>query len=86
MLPCGRSQRPDPKLKGCVVYCRMIARSRRHAGIPAILIVHSRFVAADGKTLRRSFDPAPAEAAIHMVSAWACDQNPFSDRKVDQIQ
>jgi predicted transposase YbfD/YdcC len=28
-------------------------------------------VALDGKTLRRSFDPAASKGAIHMVSAWA---------------
>jgi hypothetical protein len=28
-------------------------------------------VALDGKTLRRSFDPAASQGAIHMVSAWA---------------
>ena len=31
-------------------------------------------VAIDGKTLRRSFDTASNKAAIHMVSAWACEQ------------
>ncbi|HYQ92410.1 MAG TPA: ISAs1 family transposase [Candidatus Competibacteraceae bacterium] len=31
----------------------------------------SRVVAIDGKTLRQSFDPASATAAIHLVSAWA---------------
>lgn len=30
-----------------------------------------RFVAIDGKTLRRSFDAATSKSAIHMVSAWA---------------
>jgi predicted transposase YbfD/YdcC len=29
--------------------------------------------AIDGKTLRRSFDNANGKAAIHMVSAWACN-------------
>lgn len=29
-----------------------------------------RLIAADGKTLRRSFDRAAGKAAIHMVSAW----------------
>lgn len=33
-----------------------------------------RFVAIDGKSLRRSFDHANDKAAIHMVSAW-CAQN-----------
>jgi predicted transposase YbfD/YdcC len=30
-------------------------------------------IAIDGKTLRRSFDAANRKAAIHMVSAWACE-------------
>ena len=30
-----------------------------------------QIVAIDGKTLRRSFDAASSQAAIHMVSAWA---------------
>ena len=33
-----------------------------------------RHVAIDGKTLRRSFDRAAEQSAIHMVSAWACEQ------------
>ncbi len=32
-------------------------------------------VAIDGKTLRRSFDKAGKKGAIHMVSAWCCEQN-----------
>jgi len=32
-----------------------------------------RIIAIDGKTLRHSFDIANARAAIHMVSAWAAD-------------
>ena len=41
-------------------------------------------VAADGKTLRRSFDSSSSHAAIHMVSAWACDQKlVLGQRKVD---
>ncbi len=41
-------------------------------------------VAIDGKTLRRSFDTASNKAAIHMVSAWACEQKPVpGQRKVD---
>jgi predicted transposase YbfD/YdcC len=30
-------------------------------------------IAIDGKTLRRSFDKASSKSAIHMVSAWACE-------------
>ena len=41
-------------------------------------------VAVDGKTLRRSFDTGSGKAAIHMVSAWACDQKlVLGQRKVD---
>lgn len=32
-------------------------------------------LALDGKTIRRSFDAAAGAAAIHMVSAWACEHN-----------
>ncbi len=32
-------------------------------------------IAVDGKTLRRSFDKAGGKGAIHMVSAWSCEQN-----------
>jgi predicted transposase YbfD/YdcC len=31
-------------------------------------------VAIDGKVLRRSFDRAGGKAALHMVSAWGCEQ------------
>ena len=31
-------------------------------------------VAIDGKTLRRSFDTTAGKAAIHMISAWSCEQ------------
>jgi hypothetical protein len=31
-------------------------------------------VAIDGKVLRRSFDRASGKSALHMVSAWGCDQ------------
>jgi predicted transposase YbfD/YdcC len=30
-------------------------------------------VAIDGKTLRRSYDAAAGQSALHLVSAWACD-------------
>jgi predicted transposase YbfD/YdcC len=33
--------------------------------------LHGEVVAIDGKTLRRSFDQAASQGAIHMVSAWA---------------
>jgi predicted transposase YbfD/YdcC len=31
-------------------------------------------IAIDGKVLRRSFDIASAKSALHMVSAWGCEQ------------
>ena len=31
-------------------------------------------IAIDGKVLRRSFDAASATSALHMVSAWGCEQ------------
>jgi predicted transposase YbfD/YdcC len=31
-------------------------------------------IAIDGKVLRRSFDTASAKSALHMVSAWGCEQ------------
>jgi predicted transposase YbfD/YdcC len=31
-------------------------------------------IAIDGKVLRRSFDRASGKSALHMVSAWACEQ------------
>ena len=41
-------------------------------------------VAVDGKTLRRSFDTSSAKAAIHMISAWSCEQKlVLGQRKVD---
>jgi predicted transposase YbfD/YdcC len=32
-----------------------------------------KIIAINGKTIRRSFDTANRKAAIHMVSAWACE-------------
>ena len=41
-------------------------------------------VAVDGKTLRRSFDTGSGKSAVHMVSAWACNQKlVLGQRKVD---
>ena len=31
-------------------------------------------IAIDGKVLRRSFDQASGKSALHMVSAWGCEQ------------
>lgn len=38
-------------------------------------LTHGQVVAIDGKTLRHSFDPAAAKAAIQLVSAWACQNH-----------
>ncbi len=41
-------------------------------------------IAVDGKTLRRSFDTASGKAAIHVISAWCCEQKlVLGQRKVD---
>lgn len=41
-------------------------------------------VAIDGKTLRRSFDTKSGKAAIHMISAWSCEQKlVLGQRKID---
>ncbi|QXD13947.1 ISAs1 family transposase [Rhodocaloribacter litoris] len=32
-------------------------------------------IAIDGKTLRRSYDKDDPKAALHMISAWACEQH-----------
>ena len=41
-------------------------------------------VGVDGKPLRQSFDTTSNKAAIHMISAWACDRKPVpGQRKVD---
>jgi predicted transposase YbfD/YdcC len=32
-------------------------------------------IAIDGKSVRRSFDHASGKAALHLVSAWACEQH-----------
>ena len=44
----------------------------------------SGVVAIDGKTLRGSFDATSGKAAIHMISAWSCEQKlVFGQCKVD---
>ena len=41
--------------------------------------------AIDGKTLRSSFDTATNKAAIHVISAWACEQKlVLGQRKIFQ--
>jgi len=37
-------------------------------------VVAAGVVAIDGKVLRRSFDRASGKSALHMVSAWGCEQ------------
>jgi len=39
------------------------------------MLLDHRVVAIDGKTLRRSFDPANNKKALHLVSAWASEAN-----------
>lgn len=42
-----------------------------------------KHIAIDGKTLRRSFDRAAEKSAIHMVTAWVCENHAaFGQRKV----
>lgn len=38
-------------------------------------LLSGEIVAIDGKTIRRSYDKASEKKAIHMISAWASDQN-----------
>lgn len=38
-------------------------------------LIDRETVAIDGKTLRRSYDGSSGKKAIHMISAWATDQN-----------
>jgi predicted transposase YbfD/YdcC len=38
-------------------------------------LIKRETIAIDGKTLRRSYDSASDKKAIHMISAWATDQN-----------
>jgi predicted transposase YbfD/YdcC len=53
----------DPEqFSGC--FGRFMARFAAEHGVIAI----------DGKVSRRSFDRASAKSALHMVSAWGCDQ------------
>jgi predicted transposase YbfD/YdcC len=51
---------------------------------------HSDIIAIDGKTLRRSHDNANDKPAIHIVSAWACENKMVfgqiaTDEKSDEI-
>ena len=42
------------------------------SGMPAVVgATAGQVVAMDGKTLRRSFDRASRQSALHLVSAWA---------------
>ena len=54
----------DPAAFGACFSEFMRAFSRQTAGV----------VAVDGKTLRRSFDAASEKSALHMVSAWSCEE------------
>ena len=47
-------------------------------------VTDGQLVAIDGKTLRRSYDRSSNKAAIHMVSAWACEnQNSLAQVKTE---
>ena len=69
----------DPEqFSGC--FGRFMARFAAEHGVIAI----------DGKVSRRSFDRASAKSALHMVSAWGCDQRlvlaqVVSDTKSNEI-
>ena len=54
----------DPAAFGACFSEFMRAFSRQTAGV----------VAVDGKTLRGSFDAASEKSALHMVSAWSCEE------------
>jgi len=54
----------DPAAFGACFSQFMQAFSQQTAGV----------VAVDGKTLRRSFDAASGKSALHMVSAWSCEE------------
>jgi predicted transposase YbfD/YdcC len=54
----------DPAAFGACFAQFMRAFSQQTAGV----------VAVDGKTLRRSFDTASEKSALHMVSAWSCEE------------
>jgi predicted transposase YbfD/YdcC len=54
----------DPEKFGAAFQRFMAAFSRQCQGVIAI----------DGKVLRRSFDHASDKSALHMVSAWGCEQ------------
>ncbi|MBF2057637.1 MAG: ISAs1 family transposase [Cyanobacterium sp. T60_A2020_053] len=48
-------------------------------------ITHGEVIAIDGKTLRHSYDSAHNQKAIHMVSAWATENNlVLAQVKVDE--
>lgn len=70
-----------------ILFSRLNMEAFQGCFISWIASLHEIFggvVAVDGKTLRRSFDTASSKAAIHMVSAWACDQQLVpGQRKVD---
>src|SRR5271155_3238066 len=54
----------DPAAFGAAFQRFMAAFSQQCQGVVAI----------DGKVLRRSFDKASGKSALHMVSAWGCEQ------------
>lgn len=48
-------------------------------------VAQGSVIAIDGKTLRQSYDKGKAQGAIHMVSAWACQNRlVLGQKKVDE--
>ncbi len=70
-----------------ILFSRLDMEQFQQCFINWVSILHDRIegvVAVDGKTLRRSFDTASGTSAIHMVSAWCCEQGlVLGQRKVD---
>lgn len=66
--------RLDPQAFSCCLAAWTRAMKARTGG---------QVIALDGKKLRRSFDAAVGKAAMHMISAWACESRlVLSHRKV----
>lgn len=60
-------------MAGFAAQCRsLVPGAASDAGVAGT--VAAGVVAIDGKVLRRSFDRASGTSALHMVSAWGCEQ------------
>ena len=60
-----------------ILFSRLDMAAFQHCFAAWVSSVHEAFggvVAIDVKTLRRSFDTTSGQAAIHMISAWSCEQ------------